>query len=1184
MKISELFSKDIHRPVEEVIKVDDLDDQILVDEIREYHPTASIQAQMKEVLEAYSELRRQPTADVGVWISGFFGAGKSSFAKLLGLLLGNRPIGDSTASELFAERITNQEIKVLLKQIQEHLPTHVVIFDILKDNIAGAVEHPVTTVMYKALLRSLGYAYQELDLAALEMQLEDRGELDAFTKAYEKLHKRQWDVDKAHAMLAINAASAALHNLDPATYPAADSWARSRPRDTITPRLLAERALQMAAARANGAKLLFVVDEMGQYTARDLRRIGDLQGVIESFSQVGRGDLWLVATSQERLQDVIDIYDRDRTELARLQDRFAYKVMLDPSDIREVASHRMLAKNAAAEEPLRELYRSHHNRLKAATQLTPLGGAQLPALEEDTFVQLYPLLPYQVDLLIGVVNGLRRQGGGGQTMGGANRTIITLTQQLLIHDKVGLADAEVGRLATFDGVYDLIVTNISSEIQQEVEDISRRIEHPFAVPVAKALVLLQFADMVQVTEESLAAVLHPAVDAEPVLPQVREAVELLLDARKIRRTESGLKLQSAAERSWDEERDSRRPTGGDRVAILKKALKEMWGTGAQQPSHRLGGWKPFKAGLRVRSENLADGEIIFDVRFLDADRDQEEELTEARQASSDDHSVITWVVNMSDEAERAIIERHRSERMQQRGARTQDEEALLRHEAQRLREANRQLKAALERALCQGKIFVGGKERSPGDDASDPKVEAKRVLGPALEAAFHRFDQGGVKVQASDVKAVVTNESLAGLPECMADLVLVETAGGQNKLVTDRGIAEVVMSEVKARGGEGRAMSGKELEKTFSNAPYGWPFEVIQLIVAVLLREGKVSLLSEGSPIRSPFTIEARKALTNNTAFRATTIHKRESGPSTKQRQQAARILEDEFGHRCQALTPDGIASVIREQLCTKEGMIDGVRQTLRDHSLAGDEVLARALDTLRVIRQGDDEEAISLFLENADTLSTALKRTTQLQDVLTEQCQADLRQARGVLNLLEPVLPSELEEGQPALKALAELKGHLSRETFFEHLPAILAARNTVIDAFSELYDAAFKAHRDAYTLALQQLENAPGWKEISEEDRESLSETLRNRARLQPSAEPWREAASALRVLRAQAEAAPMLLAGAIESLLKILNPKAVTVRVRDLLTAAITSPDDLETAITTIREAVEAHLADGRPVVLE
>ena len=119
----------------------------------------------------------------------------------------------------------------------------------------------------------------------------------------------------------------------------------------------------------------------------------------------------------------------------------AFPVDIKSTDIREVASHRVLAKSAAAEKVLRELYsgpHGHSGKLKTNTDIK--ASVSLPPLDEDSFVRLYPLLPYQVDLLIDVVSGLRRQGGGPQTMGGANRTIIKLAQQLLVHEKVGLAD------------------------------------------------------------------------------------------------------------------------------------------------------------------------------------------------------------------------------------------------------------------------------------------------------------------------------------------------------------------------------------------------------------------------------------------------------------------------------------------------------------------------------------------------------------------------------------------------------------------------------------------------------------------------------------------------------------------------------------------------------------------------
>lgn len=487
--IRDIFRDDIHRDIKEVIKVDDLDDVALIDEIKEYHPTPSIQAQMHTVLEAYYDSHRSKTEDIGVWVSGFFGAGKSSFVKLLGILLESRKIGKQDSVDLFSKRITDDRIKVLLTQIREHIPTHVVIFDILKDNIAGAKEHPVTTVMYKALLRSLGYP-TELDLAELEIELEASGKLEVFSKKFAEINPgRTWDEAKRLTMTAINEASRVLHELKPETYNAPDSWARARSKAEISPRKLAERAIQLAKARAGGRNVLFVVDEIGQYIAhkaRDLTRIGDLQGVVESFSLVGMGKIWLVATAQEKLESIVDVWENAKSDLVRLKDRFAFPVDIKSTDIREVASHRVLAKNAGAEKLLRDLYGLHIGKLKTSTGVQ--SSVQLPELREDAFVNLYPLLPYQVDLLIDIVSGLRRQGGVAATYGGANRTIIHMTQQLVIHDKLGVSGKSIGALITLDSVYDYMNgrNDIRTEIQQEIEEIGRGIGE-FEGRVAKSL-------------------------------------------------------------------------------------------------------------------------------------------------------------------------------------------------------------------------------------------------------------------------------------------------------------------------------------------------------------------------------------------------------------------------------------------------------------------------------------------------------------------------------------------------------------------------------------------------------------------------------------------------------------------------------------------------------------------------
>ena len=1182
--IGAIFRENIHRNIEEVIKVDALDDAVLLEEINEYHPTPSIQSQMATVLEAYSALRSSPTTQkIGVWVSGFFGAGKSSFAKLLGVLLESRKIGHKDAVELFSARITDNRIKVLLGQIREHLPTHVVIFDILKDNIAGAKEHPVTTVMYKALLRSLGYA-TDLDLAELEIELELRKELEAFKVKYAELYPgRTWDQGKRLTMSAINEASRARHEMDRATYNAADSWARSRAKAEITPRKLAERVLQLSKARAAGRNVVFVVDEIGQYTAKDVTRIGDLQGVVESFSLVGKGKIWLIATSQEKLEAIVNIWETDRSDLVRLKDRFAFPVDIKSTDIREVASHRVLAKSGEAEKALRSLYGSHSGKLKLAT--TVAATSTLPTLDEDAFVRLYPLLPYQVDLLIDVVSGLRRQSGGPQTMGGANRTIIKLAQQLVVHDKVGLTNQPLGALVTFDSVYELIATNIASELQQEIDEIGRRVDHPFASRVAKALALLQFAEAVT-SEENVAAVLHPAVDAATVLPQVREAVEKLILAREIRRTEHGLKIQSAAERTWDEERDSRQPTAGDRNLIIKEIIEQTWGKGAtQQPAYQLGGWKRFTAGLRVGSEVLVEGDVMFEARFLDPARPSDEQVQEARKLTQQQgqETLVTWTVEMSGAAEDAIRERHRSDRMIKRGARTKEEEPLLRDEGRRKREAEGKLREEIERTMCCGRIFFRGNDRSPNDEAKDPKAEARRVLGPALEQIFHRFKEGDVKVGSKEVEAILTNPSLSGLPNCYSDLGVVQTVDGQARLVTDRGAAKECLDWIRLGCQGGKAPSGKEAEQHFKAAPYGWGLELAQLLVATLLRDGQVTLTSGGQQIKQAVTAEARKAIANNTAFRGLTIRVRESTLEPKRLRDAGKALEQSFGKQCPSLTVESIATTVREHLCREVPLLERTRDVLRGLQLPGDGAIEQALNVLRAIKDGDDEDAIQSFLESVDTLKKGITRARGIEQNVNDVVRLDLERSRLACSQVGAALEREVDSTDPARVALAALEENLERETFYEHLPAIRTATDAVLARFQGLYAAEFAARRKAYQESLATLHAEAGWSNLKEAEQAEVALRLRERAAEQPLGEPWRQAATILGSLRDQTDAAKGLLEFALETVRRLVTPQAVQIKVSRLLSAPISNLEELNVALAVIREEIEKSLADGKPVVL-
>src|SRR6185437_1769513 len=203
------------------------------------------------------------------------------------------------------------------------------------------------------------------DIAELEIELEAEGKLPEFVATCKTLLNKDWESVRAGAQK-LSRASAILHQLDPKVYPAKDSWSHSqRNRDaSISVSKVVERTFELWGRRRKGQALVFIIDEVGQHVARSGDKIEDLRATVEEFGKVGKNLLrqrkvpapcWIVVTSQEKLEEVVAAIDSKRVELAKLHDRFRYHVDLAPSDIREVATKRVLAKKTEGEIPLKRL-------------------------------------------------------------------------------------------------------------------------------------------------------------------------------------------------------------------------------------------------------------------------------------------------------------------------------------------------------------------------------------------------------------------------------------------------------------------------------------------------------------------------------------------------------------------------------------------------------------------------------------------------------------------------------------------------------------------------------------------------------------------------------------------------------------------------------------------------------------
>ena len=822
--IGSLFARDISRRIEEVIKVDQTDEDVIGDEIAEYVITDSIRSHYDQILDLYWETPKKPHEGIAVWVSGFFGSGKSSFAKFLGLALENRSIKGEGAAKLFGERAGSSKTQVLLNSISEQLPTHAVIFDVSTDRGIRTGNQTVTEIMYRLFLQSLGYA-RDLDLAELEITLEGEGRLEQFKDAYRTLFHKEWDEEKRKIVLAVQQASRVMHDLDVDTYPTADSWQQSAIRRAdVSAGLLAERCKELMSRRRPGHSLVFVIDEVGQFVARDVGKMLDLQAVVQSLGRVGRGRMWIVVTSQEKLTELVGGLDDRRVELAQLMDRFPLQVHLEPSDISEVTSKRVLAKNAPAEKTLRELFTQHRGRLTDSTRLT--ADIKLPGLAAESFVDLYPLLPYQIDLIINVVSGLRTQGGATKHVGGANRTIIKLAQQLLIHPEVHLADEGLGRLARIDQVYDLISGNISSEIRGKIDAIRKEVDHPLAQPVAKAICLLQYVQSIHRTAENIAATLHPAVDADSLLPEVKAALDKLVQAHKVRLGDDGYRIPSPVEDDWERQRLSLgRPKPAEEARILEDIVKGLW---QPQPVHNFLQTKIFKAGLSLNGRQLVEGDVPFHLALADEGNEHSGRLAEMRTRSQGELKSVFWVAALDQDIDRDVVELHRSQEMiklKERSAQTRDESALVAEEKRRLSRHEGDLRRRIRQAMLGGSIFFRGNDRSPEEGASDIRVTAEKVLEQALPEIFDRFEEAAARVARQDLDALMTTENLRGLPPVFTKLDLLHEQNGKPVFVTDSGPLHEILARIENRAAYGEPATGRSLTDEFSREPFGWDFD-----------------------------------------------------------------------------------------------------------------------------------------------------------------------------------------------------------------------------------------------------------------------------------------------------------------------------------------------------------------------
>ncbi len=560
-RISDLLDRDLSRPVEEIVKVNNDDPDTVFTEMTEYVAPDRIRAEYERLFSAMAAAARSKNGGAGVWISGFFGSGKSHFAKNLGYVLANRDVRGVPATALFLKQVESSRIAERVEFLNRAVPHEAFTCDVqaelpIENKKVKAKAQHLAEVMYRTLLRDLDYAEDD-DISELEIELETEGKLVAFQDLCRAEYQDEWRIIRKGSQR-LARASALLHQIDPRTYASADTWLNmvtARPASRLSVAGLVGRLFDRCEARRHGKTFAFIVDEIGEYVSLGPESLEHLRAVMEQFDKENQarlkagkipGPASIIITAHEKLQIYYTRLAASGIILPKLQHRFQQQIELTPADIAEAAARRVLRKRANREQILRKLFRDCGASL--IRNVTLERSSRCREFDEDQFVRFYPFLPHFVDLSIDIVSGIRLHPDAPRYLGGGNRTVVKQVFEMLVSERTRLADQPVGVLVSIDKIYELVEGNLPTAKRNDILEIRRRFDHdkdyPFmAARVAKAICLMEFAetDLPRTTENISALLIQRVTEVPPVLA-VAAILHHMRDAEFVRETLDGWTL------------------------------------------------------------------------------------------------------------------------------------------------------------------------------------------------------------------------------------------------------------------------------------------------------------------------------------------------------------------------------------------------------------------------------------------------------------------------------------------------------------------------------------------------------------------------------------------------------------------------------------------------------------------
>ena len=516
-----MFQKSIERDIRGVIKVAQQDEDDIYQELDEYVVTRELQKHFSKFYENYQKGINGATDKMGVWISGFFGSGKSHFLKILAYLLENKQIKGKHAIDFFKDKV-NDPLTYANMQRTAEVDTEVILFNIdSKSSLDNkSKEDAILRVFMKVFYEHRGYYGDIPGVAEMEKYLDKQGVYDAFKSEFLNLAGETWEERRNTFYFDADYVIGALTKVTDMSEESARNWFENGVNNfEISIEKFAKDVNEYVDSKGKNFHLIFLVDEIGQYIGDNRNLMLNLQTVAEDLGTHCKGKVWIMVTSQESIDSIIKVKGDD---FSRIQGRFDTRLSLSSISVDEVIKKRILQKKDYVNDKLKMIYPDKSAILKNLISFRD-STADLRGFDnEQEFADVYPFIPYQFKLLQNVFEQVRKHGSSGKHLSEGERSMLSAFKEAGLRYK----DAEEGTLIPFYAFYDTIKEFLNPTISRVIDGAYQNPaleDDEFNMDLLKVLFMIKYVKELPSNIDNIATLMVTHIDEDKL--QLKEKIK-----------------------------------------------------------------------------------------------------------------------------------------------------------------------------------------------------------------------------------------------------------------------------------------------------------------------------------------------------------------------------------------------------------------------------------------------------------------------------------------------------------------------------------------------------------------------------------------------------------------------------------------------------------------------------------